>query len=437
MSQNLLASSVPSAEEVFTGYGQDALAAMTDCADRFGEIVLPQFEDELAGLLSNSKCSGEGLKPRLLVIKTKDWQPLGECLGDGWPIREDDRQCQRCLSQPVFHQEWANGYAGVIVAYTERMLQSWSAGETRDIHDEMTRLTAKIVMAIVFDLDVTDYEAERVAHTLDQVIAWFDDQRMADTLVVGSDQNRQNAIALLDHLIYAMIDCHRSQGSGRDDLLNLLMQVQNVDDGSPLSDQQLRDDVVMLMLAGYETTANTLSWIWRLLLKHPYFYSELTAELKTVLHGRAPTIADLPQLAHTRWVIEEAMRIYPSVTDLIGEATQAWEIGSDFISNETMLLGCQPVRPHNPQGSTEPHLLQPERQNDDLEQGLPCSLGFPASDGVRISVGKRFALTEAMLILATIAQKFQLNLGPNPAMAQKPSITLQLKRDIRVELLAA
>lgn len=437
MSQNLLVSSVPSVAAVFSEYGQDAWTAITEYADQFEEMGLPQFEDDLAGWLANSQKDSDGFKPRLRVVKAKR-QPLGEPLGDAWKIhREDDEQRQRCLNQPVFHQAWGNGYARVIVTYTERMLQLWSAGEVRDIHDEMSRLTAKIVMAIMFDLDVTDREAEHIAHTLDQVIVGLDNSRMAGSLAIGPDQNGQNAIALLDTLIYTLIDCRRDQGGGGDDLLSLLMQVHNVENDSSLSDQPVRDDVVTLMLAGYTTTANALSWIWQLLRQHPQIYCELMAELKTVLQGQAPAIAHLPQLTHTRWVIEEAMRIYPSVPDLIGETTQAWQGERNGISPDLTPIGRQPMVPHHAQGSAAPHHLPPAYQQDLIAQHLPYHLTCPTNDGGQLGVGRRFAVMEGVLILATIAPKFHLNLGPNPEMAHQPAITLQLKRDIQVELLAA
>lgn len=171
-----------------------------------------------------------------------------------------------------------------------------------------------------------------------------------------------------------------------------------------------------------------------LLANHPRVRGKLTEELKTVLNGRTPTIADLPQLPYTNMVIKEAMRLYPPVTDVSREATQDCEIGGYSIPKGTTLVASQWVMHRNPRYFTDPEVFNPERWADDLEKRLPRGVYFPFGDGPRVCIGKSFALMEAVLILATIAQSYRLELVSDRAIELQPSITLRPKHGIQVVL---
>jgi cytochrome P450 len=201
-----------------------------------------------------------------------------------------------------------------------------------------------------------------------------------------------------------------------------------------MTDRQLRDEVATMMLAGHETTANTMSWTWMLLSQHPQVRANLDKELKTVLNGRIPTIADLPQLSYTNSVIKEAMRLYPPATDVSREATQDCEIGGYSIPKGTTLICSQWVMHRDRRYFNDPERFSPERWADDLEKKLPRGVYFPFGDGPRVCIGRSFALMEAALILATIAQKFQLNLVLDQTIELQPSITLRPKQGIQVVL---
>lgn len=469
MSQDLLTLPSPTTRSSLAEYSQDPLGFMTRCAREFGEIVPLCFEGQLYCLLTNPDYITEVLKDRLLFIKAEDSRLLRGILGNGLITSEGDFwQRQRRLINPVFHQQRISGYGAVMVDYTQRMLQTWHEGKILDVHDEMMRLTLDIVMKTIFDRGVTDREASHVAHALDEAMNWFmlqttdelAEEQDADSANIqtwlnrgvkavaqslqasglggetsrDADRRYQEAIALLDETIYAMIHHRRISRSEGDDLLGMLMQVQDADDGSRMSDQQLRDEVASLMLAGHETTANTLSWTWMLLANHSRVRGKLTEELQTVLDGRTPTVADLPQLPYTNMVIKEAMRLYPPVTDVNREATQDCKIGGYSIPKGTTLVASQWVMHRNPRYFTEPEVFTPERWADDLEKRLPRGVYFPFGDGPRICVGKSFAQMESVLILAMIAQRFQLELVPEQTIELQPSITLRPKYGIQVVL---
>lgn len=437
----------------------DRLGFLRRCAQDYGDIVPLKLRDETFCLLTNPDYITEVLKDRLLFIKAQDIQQLRGVLGNGLLTNEGDFWLrQRRLAQPVFHQQQINSYASVMVEYTQKLLATWQDREVLDIHEAMMRLTLNIVMKTLFDEDVIDSSAGTVAHVLDEVMNWFEYQeaqkvRLALSEMVNGlslnavspqsmqtaadqdrDQHHQDAISLFDKTVYTIIDHRRSSGRTGKDLLGMLMQVEDADDGTRMTDKQLRDEIATLILAGHETTANALSWTWMLLAQHPQVREKLGAELKMVLNGRAPTLADLPQLPYTHWVIKESMRLYPPITELSREAAEDCEIGGYAIPRGTTLLMSQWAMHRDSRYFSEPDLFQPERWANDLEKQLPRGVYFPFGDGPRVCIGKSFAVMETVLLLATIAQKFQLDLVADQTIELQPSITLRARHGIRVVL---
>lgn len=436
-------------------YSRDPLGFMTRCAREFGEIVPLQFEGEQFCLLTNPAHITEVLKDRLRFIKDQGTQRMRGLLGNGLITSEGDFwQRQRRLSQPMFHHQRISRYGAVMVDYTQQMLETWQAGKVVDIHAEMMRLTLDIVMKTIFDRDVSDREAHDIAHALDEAMNWYVSQeegandglswlkrglRAVGLQVSAADRRYQEALTLLDQTVYAMIQQRRHSQTTESqmtetDLLGMLMQVEDADDGSRMSDLQLRDEVATMISAGHETTANTLSWAWMLLSQHPQVRTQLKAELDRVLQGRAATFEDLPQLSYTNWVIKETMRLYPTVTDVSREATEDCEIGGYRIAKGTTLIMSQWVMHRDGRYFAEPEKFYPERWANDFEKQLPRGVYFPFGDGPRICIGSSFAMMEAVLILATIAQRFDLNLVAGHSIELQPSFTLRPKHGIQMRL---
>jgi cytochrome P450 len=451
----------PQGPDAFTEYSRDPLGFMTRCARELGEVVPLRFEGALYCLLSNPEHIAEVLKDRVRFVKAEDTRRLRGLLGNGLLTSEGDFwQRQRRLSQPMFHQQRISGYGTVMVDYTRRMLQTWQVGQVLDVHEAMMRLTLDIVMKTIFNRDVSDSEASDVAHALDEAMNWYmangedadepDRENWLDRTVqaiyhtlqslgVGigaSDRRYQEAVTQLDRTLYAMIQQRRCNQDAGEDLLGMLMQIEDADDGSRMSDRQLRDEVATMLLAGHETTANTLSWTWMLLAQHPQVRIQLQTELDRVLQGRRVTVADLPQLPYANWIVKEAMRLYPPVTDVSREATEDCEVGGHQIAKGTTLVMSQWVMHRHERYFPEPEKFDPERWADDFEGQLPRGVYFPFGDGPRICIGKSFALMEAVLILVTIAQQFELHLIPNQLIELQPSITLRPRRGIQVQLAA-
>ncbi|MBD2489167.1 cytochrome P450 [Aulosira sp. FACHB-615] len=455
MSKNLQTLPHPNPVTALEEYSRDHLGFMQRCTQEYEGIVPLKFDDQWFCLLTNPDYITEVLKDRLLFVKTKDLQLIHEVLGNGLLVSEGDFWLrQRRLAQPVFHQQQINSYGAVMVDYAEQMLKTWQDGEVKDIQAAMMRLTLDIVMKTLFDQNLQDTAAGSVGNALDETMNWFEYQTAKDIMSALSEigdikQNTQEmsaeemerryqeAIALFDETIYAIIKQRRASGTTGKDLLGMLMQVEDADDGSRMTDKQLRDEAVTLILAGHETTANALSWTFMQLAQNPDVREKLSAELKTVLNGRTPTLADLPQLTYTNWVIKESMRLYPPVTEISREATQDCEIGGYFIPKGTNLIVSQWAMHRDGRYFSEPELFQPERWANDMEKQLPRGVYFPFGDGPRVCIGKSFALMEAVLLLATIAQKFQLDLVSDQNIELQISITLRARHGIQFLLKAA
>jgi len=201
-----------------------------------------------------------------------------------------------------------------------------------------------------------------------------------------------------------------------------------------MSDKQLRDEVLTLYVAGHETTANTLSWTWVLLAQHPAVRATLESELTSVLGGRTPTLEDVPSLPYTEAVIKEAMRFYPPIWTISRVASQDVEIGGYAIPQGTEIYMSQWVTHRDGRWFELPERFLPERWIDGLEQRLPKYAYFPFGGGPRICIGNRFAMMEAILLLATIAQHYRLDLRENQPVERDASLTLRPKHGIEMQL---
>lgn len=268
---------------------------------------------------------------------------------------------------------------------------------------------------------------------------WFDSKRRQNFLIWEwfprpENIRYRNAISAMDDTIYEIIRQRRESGEDPGDLLSMMMAARDEDDGSGMSDQQLRDEIATLMLAGHETTANALSWTWMLLAQNPDAEVKLHEELQQVLQGRSPTIEDLPQLRYASAVITESMRLYPPVSLVGREAVEDVEVGDYFIPEGCVVMLSQWVMHHSPKYFDAADAFQPERWLGDLEKQLPRGVYFPFGDGPRICIGKGFALMEAVLILATVAQQYQMKLVPEHKIIPQPSITLRPEHGIQVTL---
>ena len=341
----------------------------------------------------------------------------------------------RRLSQPAFHRERVASYGGVMVDYTRRLAAKWQEGETRDIHPDMMRLTLEIVVQCLFSADVS-HDVDEVGATLKELVKPFASQATVKWILNNRLPTpahvRFHALAKkIDNVVYRIISERRASGKDEGDLLSMLLAARD-EDGSQMSDRQLRDEVMTLFLAGHETTALTLAWAWYLLGTNPETERKFHAELDEVLGDRAPTAADLPRLKYTEQIAKESMRLYPPAYGLGREAIDDCEIGGYRLPAGTQVFMFQWATQRDPRFYDEPLAFRPERWTEDFIEQLPKYAYFPFGGGPRACIGASFAMMEIILCLATIGQKFRLELVPNHPVSIFPAMSLRPKDGIRV-----
>jgi cytochrome P450 len=421
-----------------TDFSADPLGFLTRTAREYGALVPYRFLGNPAYLVNSPEVIDSLLNPRYReFIKTIGLRTrlMRRLLGRGLVTSEGEFWVrQRRLAQPAFHRQRVAGYAAVMVAYTERLIGSWTPGDTRDIHADMMRLTLEIVAKTLFDAEIAGEAAEAGA-ALERLMEQFPASQWTLAAFIdgiiptpGGIRARQ-AIRRLEQIVLRTIAQRRESGKDRGDLLSMLLQARD-EDGSRMSDRQLRDEVLTFLFAGHETTALALTWAWYLLSQHLEAEATLRAELSAELGGRAPTIDDLPRLRYAEQVIKEAMRLYPPVWTIGRETTAACEIAGCQVPKGAQLMLSQWVTHRDPRYWEEPEQFRPGRWADDAAP--PRGAYFPFGSGPRGCIGQAFALMEAVLILATIAQRFRLALAPGCLVEPWPTATLRPRHGLRM-----
>jgi cytochrome P450 len=343
---------------------------------------------------------------------------------------------QRRLAQPAFHRARIASYAVTMVEYTQRMLNGWRGGEERDAHQEMMRLTLQIVGKTLFGADV-ERDAQEVGKSLELLLEIGANFRrtifVPHWLPTPTNLRVKREVAQIEKILYRIIGERRASGRDSGDLLSMLLSAQD-EDGSRMTDRQLRDEAITLFLAGHETTASTLSWTWWLLAQNSAVEAKLHAELDAVLGDRAPSLDDLPRLAYAGHVITESLRLYPAAWGMARLAVEDHEIAGYPVTRGMGVAMAQWVVHRDPRWYDAPEEFRPERWENDLWKRLPRFAYFPFGGGPRQCIGNAFALMEATLILATIARKFRLRLLANHPVVPLASITLRPRYGVRVTL---
>jgi cytochrome P450 len=289
------------------------------------------------------------------------------------------------------------------------------------------RLTLLIVAKVLFDADVA-HDVETIGGALDdatkEIAARFRRPfRIPDAIPIPGNLRYRSAVRRLDHVVHRIIGEHREH-DGRGDLLGLLMQARD-EEGHAMTDEQLRDEAITILLAGHETTALALSWTCYLLSRHPSVAASLHQELYEVLGGRSPTAADLSRLRFTEMVVMEAMRLYPPAYALGREALRDCTIAGYQVPAGTSIFISPWVVHRDQRWFERPDEFLPERWAGNAAQRLPRFAYFPFGGGPRICIGNRFAMMEAVLMLASIARRFRLVLHDEKDIVLFPSITLR------------
>lgn len=359
---------------------------------------------------------------------------------------------QRRLLQPAFHRERVAAYGATMTRYAEARIAQWRTGATIDASAEMAALTLAIAGKTLFDADV-EGDTRTIAEALEQAIAAFAIVLLpfGDVLAklpIPPARRFERARARLDAVVYRLIAQRRAELAGgardRGDVLTMLLQAQDEEDGGAgMTDVQVRDEALTILLAGHETTANALAWSWYFLAGHPEAEHALHAEVDAVLTTpegapRPAVVEDLARLPYTRMVVSEAMRLRPPAYILGRRALVPYAVpGTPYVIPQgTTVFVSQYLLHRDPRFWSEPDRFDPERwrtgAGKDGERERPRFAYFPFGAGTRVCIGEQFAWMELTLVLATIARRWRLALVPGHPVAPEPGITLRAKHGIRM-----
>jgi cytochrome P450 len=342
---------------------------------------------------------------------------------------------QRRLLQPAFHHDRVSEYSRTMVEYTSQILRGWQDGEVRDVHQDMVRLTLEIIASILFGSNIVS-EAERIGDALCVFFEQFDDRfglyAIPEWLPTPGNLRYRMAIRSLNRILEDVIRQRRSNGKDSANILSALLRAQD-EDGTGMTERQLRDEMMTLFFTGHETTALALSWTWYLLAQHPEVADKLAEEVERVVGQREPVYEDLPQLPFVDNVVKESLRLYPPAYGVVREASSDCEIGGYTIPAGATLAMFQWVVHRDPRYFDRPDEFIPDRWKE-LGNRLPRCAYFPFGVGPRMCIGNAFATTEVPLLVATIARSFQFKLAPGNPVLLRPSLTLRPRDGIKVIL---
>ena len=417
---------------------RDPLAFFTKIARDYGDVsqlrllnfrtLFINHPDDIEDVLVNKARKFE--KGRVMKANMR-------LFGEGLLTSEGDFWLrQRRLAQPAFHRGRIAAYGTTMVEYAERAMRGWKSGEVRDIHEDMMEITLQIVGKTLFNAELTR-DAKEVGETMEVLLKLAADfgKSILIPMWVPTPRNLRARLGIrrIERIIYRIIAQKRAEASDTGDLLSMLLAVQD-EDGSRMTDKQLRDETITLFLAGHETTANALSWTIWLLAQNPAAEKKFLDELAGVLNGRAPSVEDMPKLTYTANILTESMRLYPPAWGMARLVKEEVEVAGYKLVPGNGVACAQWVVHRDARWFDEPKRFLPERWEGDLAKRLPRFAYFPFGGGPRQCIGNSFALMEATLILATIAQKFRFKLVEGHPVKPLASITLRPQRGIRAAL---
>lgn len=367
---------------------------------------------------------------------------LSAAFGDGLLTSEGEKwRSHRRIMSPAFDRRSLGAYAPAVCARAQAMAEAWRPGATVDMAEEMTRLTLEVIARTMFSAEGGDMGAmvgdtlhrgqELLAFTALDIMPVIGPMRIAATL-----KRVRRTFQELDAAMYGLIGARA--GEAREtprDLLDRLMMARDGETGAALSEQEIRDEVVIIFLAGHETTAVAMTFVWYLLAEHPEVEARLHAELDAVLGGRAPEHGDLASLVYARMVIEEAMRLYPPAPGITGRAALAEdELGGRAVKKGQQIAILPWVLHRHETLWDEPLRFDPERFAPERAAARPRFSYLPFSGGPRICIGAQLAMMEAVLILATLGQRFRARLAPGPEPVLLSRVTLKPRGGMRMIL---
>jgi cytochrome P450 len=366
-------------------------------------------------------------------------QGLHDIVGDGLLTTDGDFHHQhRRLLQPAFSKRRVEHHADMIVQYARETVERWQPGAEIDIAHDMQALILRLTMKILVNIDMLNQSIESskiIDGLLGHPVGIFEGlSNLQIDLPFTPHGQRMAAKRKADAFIYNLIDQRLADKCDVGDILSILLQPQDTRDDDTMTRQQVRDELISLIAAGHETTANMLTWTFYLLSEHPVVLRRVLAELETVLAGRDPQVGDLSQLTYLDWVVKESMRLYPSAWTQGRRAVEAFDLDGYHFPPGTLIMFSQWVLHRLPDIWGDPEVFRPERWDPVNGQKVPQWAYFPFGGGSRICIGMPFAQLQIPLVLATILRHYIPRVVPGHPVTPLPLITLRLKHGLHVRL---
>lgn len=411
------------------------LARLAELHQQYGDVVFFRLAGRPFCL-----CTDPDLIRRVVVTDaarfTKSHALAGAktVLGEGLLTSEADlHRTQRRMIQPVFHAQQVKHYAADFVRQAKQMRDAWRDGQRIDLHGAMTELTLRVVTKSLFDAEL-DADVRPIGEDMAVLVEMFERSRhplrfLLDRLPLRSNRRFLAALDRLDTRIRDLIAARKaSPDADRFDLLSLLLMAHG-EHGPAMSEQQVRDEAVTLFMAGHETTANALVWTWLFLAEHADVEAKLHAELDEVLGARDATADDVPRLKYARAVLAESMRLRPPAWIIARECVEAYDLGSYRVPATTTVLMPQYLVHRDPRWWPDAETFRPERWLEP-DASRPKYAYYPFGGGPRSCVGEPFAWLEAILLLATLAQRWRLQRVDQAEVRLFPTITLRPRGEV-------
>ena len=362
---------------------------------------------------------------------------LGTFLGNGVLLSDGPtHERQRKMIFPALCPRSVKSYAECMVQCTQDMMDRWKPGDVIDIEPVMTGLALTIGCRTLFGKDADDIvdfvfdASEKAQRYINRIFRSF----IPIPIWIPTPRNRALKASLRegDRIIMDLIAERRASGADEGDLLSMLLQADQAEGGA--DDKEIRDQVATLSMVGHETTATALTWTWYLLSLHPEVEAKLVAQVREVIGDRAPTVEDVPNLSYVNMVFRETLRLYPPVWIFSRTATADVDVGPVTIPKGGTVAVSPYITQRDPRYFDDPESFRPERFAPGTEEKINRYANFPFGAGQRGCLGENFAITEAVLILSAVVQRYRFSLAPGQAIATDPMITLRPRNGIRMQV---
>ena len=370
---------------------------------------------------------------------TVQYNTLAKITGRGL-LTSDGRfwRRQRRMIQPAFHRQKVLGWGETMIRATQAMLANWEkaaqANQPLDIDEEMMAVTLNVVGEALLGLDL-QADAGQLTHavlTMLDYVVYRSQQLVALPLMVPTPRNRRvrDGLQLLDNLIDQAIRDHEQGKANPDTILSQMITAVDRETNERMNRDELRDEVITLLVAGHETAASGLTWLFYLLSQNPNVEAELLAEIDGVLNGRPPTTDDLPNLPTVQRVIAEALRLYPPAWVITRRAIEADTLLGEAIPANALIIMSPYTLQRHPAFWDNPDQFDPNHFTPEAEQTRPRYAYFPFGGGARLCIGDQFAKVEMGLVVTAVLQKYRLKLLPNHPVVADPLVTIRPKHGL-------